>query len=95
MVDWPRRETTEEQTMATVTSEQVQQRVVETLASFGPDADQITPQATFEELDIDSLDLVELAQIVEDEYGVVLKGEDMKQLKTVGDAVEMIVSRAE
>jgi len=81
--------------MATVTNEQVQARVVETLASFGPDADQISRESSFEELDIDSLDLVELAQVVEDEYGVVLKGEDMKQLKTVGDAVDMIVSRAE
>jgi acyl carrier protein len=81
--------------MATVTNEQVYQRVVETLASFGPEADQITRESTFEELDIDSLDLVELAQVVEDEYGVVLKGEDMKQLSTVGDAVDMIVTRAE
>jgi acyl carrier protein len=80
--------------MATITTEQVQERVVEALASFGPDVDQITPQATFEELEIDSLDLVELAQIVEDEYGVVLKGEDMKELKTVGDAIDLIVSRA-
>jgi acyl carrier protein len=80
--------------MATVTKEQVQERVVEALASFGPDASQIVSSATFEELDIDSLDLVELAQIVEDEYGVVLKGEDMKELKTVGDAVELITSRA-
>ncbi len=77
-----------------VTTEQVETRVVETLASFGPEADQITRTATFEELDVDSLDLVELAQVVEDEYGVVLKGEDMKQLKTVGDAVDMIVERA-
>ena len=81
--------------MATVTTEQVQARVVETLAGFGPDADQISRDSSFEELDIDSLDLVELAQVVEDEYGVVLKGEDMKQLKTVGDAIDMIVSRAE
>jgi acyl carrier protein len=80
--------------MATVTKEQVQERVVEVLASFGPDASAITSTATFEELDVDSLDLVELAQIVEDEYGVVLKGEDMKELKTVGDAVELITSRA-
>jgi acyl carrier protein len=80
--------------MATVTKEQIQDRVVEALASFGPDVSQITPDATFEELDIDSLDLVELAQIVEDEYGVVLKGEDMKELKTVGDAVELISQRA-
>jgi acyl carrier protein len=80
--------------MAAVTTEQVQERVVEALASFGPDVSQITPEASFEELDIDSLDLVELAQIVEDEYGVVLKGEDMKELKTVGDAVSLIVNRA-
>ena len=80
--------------MAAVTSEQVQERVVEALASFGPDASQITREATFEELDIDSLDLVELAQIVEDEYGVVLKGEDMKELKTVGDAIDLITAKA-
>jgi acyl carrier protein len=80
--------------MATVTTEQVQTRVVEALASFGPDEDQITRDATFESLDIDSLDLVELAQIVEDEYGVVLKGEDMKELKTVGDVIDLITARA-
>ena len=55
---------------------------------------QIIRESTFEELDIDSLDLVELAQIVEDEYGVVLRAEDMKELKTVGDAIELIASRA-
>ncbi len=80
--------------MSTVTSQQVEARVTETLASFGPDVNQITRNATFEELDIDSLDLVELAQIVEDEYGVILKGEDMKELKTVGDAVDLITERA-
>jgi acyl carrier protein len=78
-----------------VTTEQVESRVVETLASFGPDVSQITRDATFEELDIDSLDLVELAQVVEDDYSVILKGEDMKELKTVGQAIDMIVSRAE
>jgi acyl carrier protein len=81
--------------MPAITTEQVEARVIETLASFGPDADDISRGSTFEELDIDSLDLVELAQVVEDEYGVVLKGEDMKELKTVGDAVDLIVSRAE
>ena len=80
--------------MSAVTTEQVEARVTETLASFGPDADQISRGSTFEELDIDSLDLVELAQVVEDEYGVVLKGEDMKDLKTVGDAIDLIVQRA-
>ncbi len=80
--------------MSAVTTEQVQVRVVEALASFGPDPEQITREATFEALDIDSLDLVELAQIVEDEYGVVLSADDMKKLKTVGDAIDLIVARA-
>ncbi|MGO9750733.1 MAG: acyl carrier protein [Solirubrobacteraceae bacterium] len=80
--------------MSTVTTEQVQARVVEALASFGPDPELITREATFEALDIDSLDLVELAQIVEDEYGVILSGDDMKKLKTVGDAIDMIVAKA-
>lgn len=81
--------------MPTVTTEQVQARVIETLASFGPEAEQITRESTFEELDIDSLDLVELSQIVEAEYGVVLDGEDMKQLKTVGQAIDLITERAQ
>ena len=81
--------------MPAITTEQVETRVVDVLAGFGPDADQITRESTFEALDIDSLDLVELAQVVEDEYGVVLKGEDMKGLQTVGDAIDLIVSRAE
>jgi acyl carrier protein len=80
--------------MSTATTQQVEARVIDALASFGPDKSQITRESTFEELDIDSLDLVELAQIVEDEYGVVLKGEDMKELKTVGDAIDLITSRA-
>lgn len=80
--------------MSAITTEQVETRVVDALASFGPDKSQITRSSTFEELDIDSLDLVELAQIVEDEYGVVLKGEDMKGLQTVGDAIDLIASRA-
>ena len=80
--------------MPTVTTEQVEARVIDAIASFGPDKSQISRSSTFEELDIDSLDLVELAQIVEDEYGVVLKGEDMKGLQTVGDAIDLIASRA-
>jgi len=81
--------------MATATPEAVEARIVEALASFGPDADQVTREATFEELDIDSLDLVELAQIVEDDYGVELKGDDMKSLRTVGDAIDLVVARAQ
>jgi acyl carrier protein len=77
----------------TITRQEIQDRVFSVLEEFGAEPDQLAPDATFEALDVDSLDLVELAQIVQDEYGVELKGEDMPSLKTVDDAVSMIVSR--
>jgi acyl carrier protein len=80
--------------MATATQESVETTIVDAIAKLGPDADQVTRDATFEALDIDSLDLVEVAQVIEEEFGVVLKGEDMEQLKTVGDAIDLVVARA-
>jgi len=81
--------------MATaVTPEAVERTVKDALAQFGPDPEQITRDATFEALDVDSLDLAELSQIVEDEYGVQLKGDDVASLNTVGDAIDLIVARA-
>jgi acyl carrier protein len=79
---------------ATATQETVEKTIVDSIAKLGPDVDQVTRDATFEQLDVDSLDLVEVAQIVEEEFGVVLKGEDMEKLKTVGDAIDLVVSRA-
>jgi acyl carrier protein len=77
-----------------VSDKQVEQTLVEAMVEAGADRGQISRGATFEELDVDSLDLVELAQVVEDDFGVELKGEDMKELRTVGDAIEMVVARA-
>ena len=79
---------------STITPEAVEITVKEAIVQFGPEPDQITREATFEELDVDSLDLAELSQIIEDEYGVKLKGDDVGKIKTVGDAVDLVVSRA-
>jgi acyl carrier protein len=78
----------------TATAEQVEQTIKEALPQFGVDEAAINREATFEELDVDSLDLAELSQIIEDEYGVQLKGEDVAKIKTVGDAVDLVVSRS-
>ena len=77
----------------TVTPEQVEKVVTDALPQFGVDESQITRDATFEELDVDSLDLAELSQIVEDEFGVGLKSSDAEKITTVGDAVDVIASR--
>ena len=78
----------------TVTPEAVEKVVVDALPQFGADASEISREATFEDLDVDSLDLAELSQIIEDEYGVALKGDDVGKIKTVGDAIDLVVSRA-
>lgn len=77
----------------TVSREALEQRITEALIEFGAEREWIKPEASWDELDIDSLDLVELAQIVEDEYAVELREADMEQMKTVGDAIEMIAAR--
>jgi acyl carrier protein len=77
----------------TATRQEIEQRVFKALEEFGAEPDQIQPDAEFESLDVDSLDLVELAQVVEEEYGVQLKGEDMEGIKTVGQAVDLVTSK--
>jgi acyl carrier protein len=76
-----------------VTEEQIEQVVNESLESFGADPAEISIDATLQSLDIDSLDLAELSQIVDERFGVELKGADVAEIKTVGDAVRLIASR--
>ena len=79
---------------ATVTTEQVETVVYDALVELGPTRDQLTRDATFESLDVDSLDLAELSQVVEEHFGVRLKGDDVAKIKTVGDALDLIIARA-
>jgi acyl carrier protein len=79
--------------MSTTTrTSQVEATVYKSLETFGADPAEINRDATFEQLDVDSLDLAELSQIVEDEYGVKFKSSDVENLKTVGDAIDFIVA---
>ena len=80
--------------MSTITSDRIQTRVFEALEEFGAEPDAIALDATFEALDVDSLDMVELTQIVKEDFGVELVQADLPELKTVGDAVNLIVARA-
>jgi acyl carrier protein len=43
-----------------------------------------------DDLDVDSLSMVEIATAAEDKFGVRIPDEDLKDLKTVGDAVSYI-----
>jgi acyl carrier protein len=76
-----------------VTAARVEEVIFNGLAEVGAERDEIKRESTLEDLDVDSLDLVELAQIVDDEFGIDLDGEDVKDLKTVGEVIDLVVSR--
>ena len=75
------------------TRESIERTIFDALEKVGADRDEIKPDATFETLDVDSLDMVEVAQIVEEEHGVEIKGEDAQNFNTVSDVVEFVASR--
>ena len=77
----------------TASKEQIEARVIDALVEFGEERENLTPTARFEDLDVDSLDLVELAQIVEDEYGVEVADSDLDKIETVSDVVDLINSK--
>ena len=59
-----------------------------------PDAETAQPDTTWEQLDVDSLDLVELVKALEDEYGIQIHDEELKPIKGVGDAVSLTIRLA-
>ncbi|CAM00846.1 acyl carrier protein [Saccharopolyspora erythraea NRRL 2338] len=67
--------------------------IVEEVA--GVDADDVTVDKSFvDDLDIDSLSMVEIAVQAEDKFGVKIPDDELANLKTVGDAVNYISSNA-
>ena len=60
---------------------------------LGADESKITMDARFrEELEADSLDLVELIMAFEDKFGAEISDEDAQKITTVGEAVRYIDS---
>jgi acyl carrier protein len=73
------------------TFEEVKDIIVELL---GVDGDKVTMDARFrEELEADSLDLVELIMAFEDKFGGEISDEDAQTITTVGEAVDYIEKR--
>jgi acyl carrier protein len=71
--------------------EQVKEIIVEQL---GVDPDQVTEGARFrEDLEADSLDLVEFIMEVEDVFGGEISDEEAQQIQTVGQAVDYLEAR--
>ncbi|HEX8074695.1 MAG TPA: acyl carrier protein [Thermoleophilaceae bacterium] len=77
----------------TVSPEVIEEKLTDALAAMGPERHEITRDARLTDLEIDSLDLVELLQVAEEEFGVEINPDDAKDVSTVGDALDLITAR--
>ncbi len=74
------------------TFDRVKQIIVEQL---GVEAEKVTLDANFrEDLEADSLDLVELIMAFEEEFGGAISDDDAQKIASVRDAVEFLESQA-
>ncbi|MGH3493334.1 MAG: acyl carrier protein [Sciscionella sp.] len=61
----------------------------------GVAADEVTVEKSFvDDLDIDSLSMVEIAVQAEDKFGVKIPDDELANLRTVGDAVDYVAKHA-
>jgi acyl carrier protein len=88
----PDRRAPEREDPALVSTQEIQAglgEILEEVAGVTP-AD-ATPEKSFtEDLDVDSLSMVEIATAVEDKFGVAIPDDELGNIKTVGDAIAYI-----
>jgi len=61
---------------------------------FEVEADEVTPESNFfTDLDMDSLDAIDLIVSMDKALGITLKAEDAQKIRTAGEFVQLILSR--
>jgi acyl carrier protein len=74
---------------------EIESRVREVLAEqLAVDESQVVPDARFaEDLNADSLDLVEAVLALEEEWNIEIPEDEMETVKTVGQAVDLVATK--
>ncbi|NLA05030.1 MAG: acyl carrier protein [Firmicutes bacterium] len=57
------------------------------------EADKLTTETTFEEIDADSLDIVELVMALEEEFDLEISDHEIEEIKTLGNIITFIESK--
>ena len=60
---------------------------------FGVEEHEVTPDATFAELDLDSLAIVEFALVAEKEFGITLTEDEVSPKARVADAIALLTAK--
>ena len=72
--------------------EKVKNIIIEQL---GRKPETITPDAKFRDLDVDSLDVVQLIMAIEDEFGILIEDEEAAKLDTMPHVIAFIEEKLE
>ena len=77
-----------------MTTADIEAKVIQFIASKveNVDASAVTAASQFKDLGLDSMDTVQLLFDAEEEFGVIFDGDEVKNLRTVGDIIDYINS---
>lgn len=73
-----------------VTREHVLETIRTELKNFEVEPESVRPEVSYDALGLDSLDLVELSVRIEDAYGIDIEEEDLKDVATIDDAIDVV-----
>lgn len=80
-------------TETTVSRDQVLETFKDQLGGFEVKPDEVTEEASFDSLGLDSLDVVELSVRVEDVYGIDIEEDDLEDVYTIGNAIDVVLRK--
>lgn len=80
--------------MADFDRKETQEKIIALVSTkLNVDKAKITSDATLQALGADSLDIVELIMLFEDQFGIEINDEDAEQLQTLSDLVDYVQAR--